>query len=384
MAATFPARLFWLFVGSMMVIGMLMLNISLASWKNLLSTIHYLPSGLSATSAIRKMEIEEMPEAERLMAIARNVQVAGVNCAAVLKGDKNQTTAALGMTQNVSIPLSNSFYINLTTDCANFQQQRGYIMSSLTKEEEQFPIAYSLIVYKDAEMVERLLRAIYRPHNVYCIHVDYKSPLEFFRTISAIANCFPNVFIASKRVDVTWGTFTVLEPELICMEELWRYRKWKYFINLTGQEFPLKTNYELVKILTVYNGSVDVTTTVKRANPRRWRNTVAPHGLKRVKGSVHIVVNREFVGYILLNDTAKQLLNWTNKTSIPDETYFAMLNANPQLGIKGTYKGIPEPSIKRPFIARFKNWGDLPCAETFVRNICILTTGEYFCNTLGD
>ena len=33
------------------------------------------------------------------------------------------------------------------------------------------------------------------------------------------------------------------------MRDLWAYTNWKYFINLTGQEFPLKTNLELVKIL---------------------------------------------------------------------------------------------------------------------------------------
>ena len=32
-------------------------------------------------------------------------------------------------------------------------------------------------------------------------------------------------------------------------------KKWKYFINLTGQEFPLKTNYEIVQILKAYKGA---------------------------------------------------------------------------------------------------------------------------------
>ncbi|CAG5130225.1 unnamed protein product, partial [Candidula unifasciata] len=270
---------------------------------------------------------------EHLREIARKVQVAGVNCVALFDGDKNEIKAALSLKTNAGIPLLDSFYLNITTNCTDFQKQRGYIMSSLTNEEGNFSIAYSVMVYKDAEMVERLLRAIYRPQNVYCIHVDYKSPLEFFRTISAIANCFPNVLIASTRVDVKWGTFTVLEPELICMEELWRYRKWKYLINLTGQEFPLKTNYELVKILTAYNGSVD-------AGKRvvyfffYMLSCLLPVLLEFINDC------RPFVDYVLHNDTAKELLNWTKPTFVPDETFFAMLNANPQLGIIGTYKGL--------------------------------------------
>ena len=34
--------------------------------------------------------------------------------------------------------------------------------------------------------------------------------------------------------------------------------KWRYFINLTGQEFPLKTNRELVEILTALHGANDI------------------------------------------------------------------------------------------------------------------------------
>ena len=44
----------------------------------------------------------------------------------------------------------------------------------------------------------------------------------------------------------------------IFVQDLWKYKKWKYFINLTGQEFPLKTNLELVRILSSYNGANDI------------------------------------------------------------------------------------------------------------------------------
>ena len=52
-----------------------------------------------------------------------------------------------------------------------------------------------------------------------------------------------------------WGYYSVLEPELICLSDLWEFGSWKYFINLSGMEFPLKTNGDLVKILKAYNGS---------------------------------------------------------------------------------------------------------------------------------
>jgi hypothetical protein len=137
-------------------------------------------------------------------------------------------------------------------------------MDSLSDEEENFSIAYSIMVYKRPEQFEMLLRAVYRPQNVYCIHVDKKTPQSVYNEFASIAGCFQNVFLASKRISVYWGYMSVLTQELVCMADLLRYKKWRYFINLTGQEFPLRTNYEMVKILQIYNGANDLESTIKR------------------------------------------------------------------------------------------------------------------------
>jgi len=57
---------------------------------------------------------------------------------------------------------------------------------------------------------------------------------------------------------VRWGKVSIIHAEILCMKQLLDYRGWKYFINLVGRDFPLRTNYELVRILTAYNGSNDV------------------------------------------------------------------------------------------------------------------------------
>ncbi|XP_059156046.1 beta-1,3-galactosyl-O-glycosyl-glycoprotein beta-1,6-N-acetylglucosaminyltransferase-like [Physella acuta] len=253
---------------------------------------------------------------------------------------------------------------------------RGYIMSSLTLEEEEFPIAYTIMAYTHSEMVERLLRAIYRPQNYYCIHVDKKAPEKFYLAISAIVQCFPNVFLTSRRIDVVWGLFSVLEPELICMKELSRYKKWKYFINLTGQMFPLKTNYQIVKILKAFRGANSINGTIKYVYEERWMGKAPPMGIRLLKGSLHIAANRDFVNYVLYNDTAKKFLEWTKDTEIPDETFFSSLNYNPQLGIKGTFKG--DPDDVHEYVARYTIWimTKKLCAGKFVRHVCILSTGD--------
>ncbi|XP_059144076.1 beta-1,3-galactosyl-O-glycosyl-glycoprotein beta-1,6-N-acetylglucosaminyltransferase-like [Physella acuta] len=327
---------------------------------------------------ISRCSNEGLCDTRSLNILARQWKVNQANCKAIFTGNKTNIDEGIRQANETKHPLlSNSFYLNLTENCDLFKLTRGYVTCLMTQEEQEFSIAFSILVFKDIEMVERLLRAIYRPQNYYCIHVDAKADKEFFLAVSAIAQCFTNVFLTAERVDVQWGQFSVLEPELICMKQLWRYTKWKYFINLTGQEFPLKTNAQLVKILKAFNGANDIEGVIKRANLDRWP-THPPRGLRPVKGAVHVIVNRDFVNYILHNDTAKDLLEWVKRTGVPDETFFATLNHNPQLGIRGSYKGDPETDeVTKPFNARFKNWGGtIPCAGRFVRGICILTTGD--------
>lgn len=189
-----------------------------------------------------------------------------VNCRSIIKGDKNEISKAENISKtHPKEAIKPQEYLEMTKNCSKFISDRGYITDSLTDDEKNFQIAFSLLMFKDIEQSERLLRAIYRPQNLYCIHVDSKTSMDIFKAISEIADCFENVFISRKRHDVQWGTMTVLEPELMCMGELWnKSRTWKYFINLTGQEFPLRTNYELVQILKAYNGANDLEATIER------------------------------------------------------------------------------------------------------------------------
>ena len=189
-----------------------------------------------------------------------------VDCNAIIHGDKYEIQKAENMSEREpKVGTKPEQYVNLAKNCSTFISNRGYIMDSLTEVEKNFHIAFSILMFKDIEQSERLLRAIYRPQNFYCIHIDKKTPEDIFKAMSYIVDCFENVFISSKLFDVKWGSITVLEPELQCMQDLWKKSKtWNYFINLTGQEFPLRTNYELVLILKAYNGANDMEVIIKQ------------------------------------------------------------------------------------------------------------------------
>ncbi|XP_074659037.1 beta-1,3-galactosyl-O-glycosyl-glycoprotein beta-1,6-N-acetylglucosaminyltransferase-like [Tubulanus polymorphus] len=275
-------------------------------------------------------------------------------------------------------------YLKMTCDCNAFRRDRKYILHPLTETERQFPIAFSILIYADLERFERLLRMIYRPQNYYCVHVDAKSSAEFMAAVRGISDCFPNVFLSPERYDVVWGKLSVLQPEISCMKQLLIMGKsWKYFINLTGQEAPLKTNFELVNILKTYNGANDVEKLISRNAPERYAERMKelplPEGVRVVKGAVHVVLSRGFVEFTTHAPVAKYLYNWFSETAIPDEYFFATLNHNPQLGAPGAYTGKVHETdpVKLPFMARFKNWGEYPCSANFwLRWICILTAGD--------
>ncbi|CAH8661492.1 unnamed protein product [Heterobilharzia americana] len=115
-----------------------------------------------------------------------------------------------------------------------------------------------IITYRDFERALRLIKAIYRPYNIYCIHIDKKSTTtDYAEFVQHVQQLGENIYFVpdKQRVHVVWGRYSVLEADLICAKLLLKYGKnWKYFINLTGHEFPLRTNWELVKALKALNG----------------------------------------------------------------------------------------------------------------------------------
>ncbi|XP_067663732.1 beta-1,3-galactosyl-O-glycosyl-glycoprotein beta-1,6-N-acetylglucosaminyltransferase 4-like [Haliotis asinina] len=313
---------------------------------------------------------------------------APINCQYLFEGRKTEIERAkykMAKDYNYLANLDDSYITTGANDCSKFKQDRGYIMN-VSKEEEEFPIAFSIVLYKDAQQAERLLRAVYRPNNHYCIHVDAKASPSVHEAMKKLTGCFDNVNMASKTLSVTWGKFSVLETELVCISDLLHFKKWKYFINLTGQEYPLKTNLQLVKILKAYNGANDIDGTVSRyfeSLRRWWLAGNPPHGIRPVLGSVHIVANRDFVDYAINNQVAKDLLKWVRWTDIPDETFFSTLNHNPQLMIPGTYIGVPETNPKtKPFLSRYKIWDNGfhilldDCQGKYVHDICIFGVGD--------
>ena len=266
------------------------------------------------------------------------------------------------------IPLSDQVFIERTKDCSTFRERYGYHRyRHVTEEERSFPLAFNILLYKDVTQLHLLLRAIYRPHNSYCLHVDGHAAPQVFEATRRLTACVPNVFLASRRENITYSGFSRLQADLNCMEDHWRRSvsqrvPWRYLFNLPSQDFPLKSNLEMVKILTIYNGSNDIEgITGNRMLKNRFvfkhklrlqaetgrlqvvrteeKHEPAPHNISVVKGSAYGIFSRAFVHYVLHDQRAKDLLNWCRVIDSPDEYFWATLHHNPHLHVPGGYNG---------------------------------------------
>ncbi|XP_064642575.1 beta-1,3-galactosyl-O-glycosyl-glycoprotein beta-1,6-N-acetylglucosaminyltransferase-like [Lineus longissimus] len=286
------------------------------------------------------------------------------------------------------IPTQMFEHLTNITECERFKAARRYFAKPLSEKEAKFPLAYSIVVFKDVEQVERLLRAIYMPQNYYCIHVDKKSPKEIHTSLTKIADCFSNVFITSKLEDVRWGEQTMLQADINCMKDLLQYKNWLYFINLTGQEFPLVSNRELVDDLKRLNNTNVIDSFketsaefVSRTKVKWVQNSTPPYNITIYKGNLHNFFTREFVEYVINDEVPRHFLTWLNDTWAPEESFFASLHhtGNKHLNVPGSHTGwLPEPG----FTYRYCLWhtgGDNAknvCAGKWVRDVCVTGVGD--------
>ncbi|KAF7711484.1 beta-1,3-galactosyl-O-glycosyl-glycoprotein beta-1,6-N-acetylglucosaminyltransferase 7-like isoform X1 [Silurus meridionalis] len=292
----------------------------------------------------------------------------------------------------------NFSYFNGPLNCSHMQHKFHFIMKTLSKEEEDYPLAFIITIHKDLEMFVRLLRAIYAPHNVYCIHVDAKAPKDYRVSVERLADCFPNVFLSSVSETVTYAGFSRLKADINCMEDLVKAPvKWKKVINLCGQDFPVMSNLELVWYMQDEEWiDNNMTPGIKQPTYMRYRTeiqhkevtgqyvvalskshkkTPAPHNLEIYFGTAYYSLKREFVEYVLNSTVAKVLLEWSRDTYSPDEHYWVTLNhvkEAPGSKVEGGWEG----NIRAIKWSDQKGTAHQGCNGRYVRDICIYSVED--------
>ncbi|KAM9338276.1 beta-1,3-galactosyl-O-glycosyl-glycoprotein beta-1,6-N-acetylglucosaminyltransferase 4-like [Symphorus nematophorus] len=327
-----------------------------------------------------------------------------INCLAIYEMDPVEVGKSLVIRRKHVVQDTDESLVNLTLNCSLFINSRGYDDVCVSDEEKEFPLAYSLVVHKSAWMVERLIRALYSPTNIYCIHYDQKSSAQFIAAMEGVARCLPNVFIASKRESVYYASISRLKADLNCLSDLLRSEvKWKYVINLCGQDFPLKSNIELVSELKNLNGA-NMLETSRPSDLKKERfrfhyelqdvmfeyqklpvktqqaKAPAPHGIEVFIGNAYFVLSRDFIVHIDTSPVVKDFLAWSQDTYSPDEHFWATL-----VRLEGVPGAVPrsQPDITDLMSkTRLVKWHYLEeklypsCTGDHVRSVCIYGAAE--------
>lgn len=137
-----------------------------------------------------------------------------ITCQRLLVGDKDTIAAAIKFTsQHKRNVRSETEVLKNAANCDEFRRRGGYRDTPVRPSDSEFPIAFSILVHWHLEQFERLLRAIYRPQNVYCVHVDAKTSWTFHSAVARMASCLDNVYIATRRQHVVYAGFSRLQVQ---------------------------------------------------------------------------------------------------------------------------------------------------------------------------
>ena len=112
-------------------------------------------------------------------------------------------------------------------------------------------LAYVITAHRNASQLLRLLRAIEAPTIVDAIvlHIDSKADADVHRAAREYAASRPaTAVIASEKI--IWGSWRLARAQIRGLDEALRLSdRWDYCINLTAQDYPLRTQAEVAQAL---------------------------------------------------------------------------------------------------------------------------------------
>jgi hypothetical protein len=208
-------------------------------------------------------------------------------------------------------------------------------------------IAYLVLVHRYPAQFKRMFKSIYDPANHYLIHIDKNSGPELESDIRRFLRGFPNSAILEGR-RALWGGYSLVNAELRGMAQLLKMgANWEFFINLSGQDYPLKSQDEIATFLRRNRGKefikvLDQRTarpeTMQRVSryviefekrivrtpfPRSFMSGVSPY-----IGNQWMIVSRRFCEFVCHAPQAQRYKAFYRNTFIADEGFFQTVMMN--------------------------------------------------------
>lgn len=211
-------------------------------------------------------------------------------------------------------------------------------------------IAYFILVHRLPDQFKRMFKAIYDPANQYLVHVDKSSGPALAADIAAFLSPYQNTAML-KAQKALWGGYSLVDAELRGMAQLLEMdSNWSHFINLSGQDFPLKSqafirayltehkDQEFIRILDQAKVRPDTMHHVKHicveALGRIFRTGIGREFLSGATpyiGTQWKIVSRAFCEFACHAPEADRFKRFYRNSFIADESFFqtVMMNGAP-------------------------------------------------------
>jgi hypothetical protein len=192
-----------------------------------------------------------------------------------------------------------------------------------------------------------MFKSIYDPANHYLIHVDKNSGPELESDIRRFLQAYPNsAILEGKRA--LWGGYSLVDAELRGMARLLEMgANWEFFINLSGQDYPLKSQEDITSFLRRNRGKEFIKVldqrkvrpeTMQRIGryvfefekrivrtpfPRSFMSGVSPY-----IGNQWMIVSRRFCEFVCHDPKAQRYKAFYRNSFIADEGFFQTVMMN--------------------------------------------------------
>ena len=192
-----------------------------------------------------------------------------------------------------------------------------------------------------------MFKSIYDPANHYLIHVDKNSGPELEADIRRFLRGYPNSAIL-KSHRALWGGYSLVDAELRGMAQLLEMgADWEFFINLSGQDYPLKSQDEIASFLKANRGKEFIKVLDQRKTRPDTMNRVSRYVIEFEKrivrtpfprpfmagvvpyiGNQWMIVSRRFCEFVCHDPKAKRYKAFYRNTFIADEGFFPTVMMN--------------------------------------------------------
>ena len=208
-------------------------------------------------------------------------------------------------------------------------------------------IGYLILVHRFPEQFKRLFKAIYDPSNSYVVHVDKNSGETLDADIRSFLQAYTNADVMEGRAAL-WGGYSLVDAELRGMQHLLAMDgNWSHFINLSGQDFPLKTQVQIMAYLSAHPDREYIKVfdqkkirpdtmrrigefVIERGGQIEQTQTMRPflEGATPYIGNQWMIVSRAFCSFVCNDAQADRYKAFYRNTFIADEGFFQTVMMN--------------------------------------------------------